>query len=96
MMARVRGVIAASMAPGRDVEGGGVDIHEDRRAAGVMDGARRGEEGEGGGDDLVAGLEIQGHERQQQRVGTAGAGDPVLGVGQPRDCGLELRPPRGP
>ncbi len=89
MMARVRGVIAASMASGRDVEGGRVDVDEDRGASCVVDGARGGEEGEGGGDHFVAGLELQGLERQQQCIGAAGAGDAVLGVGKSRDLGLE-------
>ena len=83
-MARVRGVIAASMAAGRDVEGGRVDVHEHRRAAGVVDGAGRGEERERRGDDLVARLQVERPERQEQRVGAAGAGDGVPGVATAR------------
>ena len=50
----------------------------------------------GGGDDLVARLEVERPERQQQRVGAAGATDGVLGLGEPGDLRLELRPPPGP
>ena len=76
---------------GRDVERGRVDVHEHRRAAGVVDGAGGGEEGERGRDHLVAGLQVQGAERQEQRVGAAGATDGMPGAREPGDLGLELR-----
>ena len=42
-------------------------------------------------DDLVAGLQIQGAERQEKRIGAAGAANRVPGVREPGDFGLELR-----
>ena len=91
MMARVRVVIAGSIVAAVDVEGGRVDVHEDRRAAGVVHGAGGGEEGEGRGDDLVAGLEVECHQREQQRVGAGGAADGVPGVAEPGHVRLEGR-----
>src|SRR2546427_8771606 len=41
--------------------------------------------------DLVAGLQGERFERQQQRVGTAGAADPMPGVRQLCDGALEPR-----
>ncbi len=76
---------------GIDVERIGQDVHEDGRAARVVNRAGGREEGERRRDDFVARLEIQCLERQEQRVGTARAADAVLGVRQPGDCRLELR-----
>jgi hypothetical protein len=75
---------------GRDVEGGGIDVHEHRRAARVVDGARGGEEGEGGGDHLVTGLEVEGAKREQEGIGAAGATDGMPAVGKPGHLGLQL------
>ena len=72
------------------IEGARIDVDEDRRAARVVDGTGGGEEGEGRRDHLVARLEIEGAERQQQRVGARGAGDGVGGERQCRDFALEF------
>ena len=74
----------------RDVERVGVDVREHGHAARVVNRARRGEEGERGSDHLVAGLELQRPERQEQRVGPARARNPVRGVRQAGHCRLEL------
>jgi hypothetical protein len=55
----------------------GVHVAEDRTEPGVPGGARRGEEGEGGQDDLVAGLGIEGPEGKQDRIRARGASDRV-------------------
>ena len=72
------------------VEGAGLDVHEHRAPARVVDGSRCGEKGEGRGDDLVARLQAEGAEREEQRVGPAGAGNAVLGARQPGHLALEL------
>jgi len=71
------------------MEGVGIDVHEHRGAARVVDGAGRGEERERGTDHLVAGPEAQGLEREEDRVGAAGAGDRVPDVGQCGDALLQ-------
>ncbi len=69
MTARVRGVIAASIAAGRDAERVRLDVDEDRGRAGQRDGVGRGGEGEGRDDDLVAGADAQRDQGQVQRGG---------------------------
>ncbi len=75
MIARVRGVIAASMAAGEMLKVTGSMSTNTGRAARVVDRARGREEGERRRDHLVARLEVERPERQQQRVGPAGAAD---------------------
>jgi hypothetical protein len=79
-MARVRGVMAASIASG-DTLRASLDIDEDRGAARVVDGAGGGKERERRRDHLVAWREVKHLERQQERVGAAGAGDAMRHAG---------------
>ena len=51
-----------------DIEGGRIDVREDRPSAQPADGADRGEERESGQDDLVVGTHTQSGEGQQQGV----------------------------
>jgi hypothetical protein len=90
MMARVRAVSLASISRRVDVAGVGLDVHEHRPGAQQHDGLDRGGEGEGRGDDLVAGLQVQRHHRDQQRLGAAGHGDAVLGAGEGGQGRFEL------
>src|SRR2546425_2314388 len=76
---------------GIDVECVGLNVHEHRRGAGIVNRAGRREEAERRRDDFVAWLQIQRLEGQQQRIGAARAADAVPGVGQPGDCRLEVR-----
>ena len=62
---------------GVEVEGGGVDVGEDGSGPGAEDGADRGEEAEGGGDDGVAGADAGGGQGQPEGVGAGGAADGV-------------------
>jgi len=55
---------------GIDVEGIGVDVHEDRLGAEPDNRAGRGEERVRARYDLVAGPDAEGHQRRQQRVST--------------------------
>ena len=73
MIARVRGVIAARSGVQIDVAGVGLDVDEHRRRAEQHDHLGGGGEGERRRDDLVARLDAQRHQRDQQRLGAAGA-----------------------
>ena len=55
-----------------------------------MNRADGGEESEGRGDDLVAGLEVQRHHGEDQRVGAGRAADGEWCVAVARGLGLEL------
>ena len=61
-----------------DVEGGGVDVHEDRRRAEEADHLGRRDEGEGRREDGVARADSEGHERHEEGVRPRGAADGVL------------------
>ena len=61
-----------------DVEGGGIDVHEDRRRAEEADHLGGCDEGEGGREDGVARADLEGHERHEQGVGARGAADGVF------------------
>ncbi len=61
-----------------DVEGGGIDVHEDRRRAEEADHLGGCDEGEGGREDGVARTDLEGHERHQEGVGARGAADGML------------------
>ena len=69
---------------GVDVERNGVDIREDGLRAEPGDRPGRGEERVGGGDDLVARLDVQRHERDEQGVR---AGRHADRVAAPAVCG---------
>ena len=58
-----------------DIEGLGIDIDEHRRGADVEDRLGGGDEGERGGDDLVAFADASGDQCQVQGVGAGGAAD---------------------
>jgi hypothetical protein len=73
-----------------DVEGGRIDIREDRRAARIVDGAGRGEKGERRRDDLIARIQVESPERQEQCVGPTRAADGMPGVRQLGHPALEL------
>lgn len=60
-----------------EVEGGGIDIGQERLRAAAKDGADTGEEAEGGGDDGVAGPDIGRGQGEPDGVGPAGAADGV-------------------
>ena len=75
---------------GVDVEGIRIDIDEHRLASGVGDGAGGGKERERGGDDFVAGRQLECLERKQQRVGAAGTCYAVLGRRERGDCLFQL------
>ena len=62
---------------GVDHEGGGIDVHEHGRRADLDDRLRRGDEGEGGGEDLVAGTDPGGVHHDAQGVGAGVEGDAV-------------------
>ena len=57
----------------REVEGGGVDVRQDRGRPGAEDGADGGEEAEGCGDDGVAGADSGGGQGQPQGIGAGRA-----------------------
>jgi hypothetical protein len=74
---------------GIDVHGRGIDVHEDRCPPGIVNCAGGSKKGERSRDYLVARFEIERPEGKQQRIGTAGTGNSMLRVGQPRDLGLQ-------
>ncbi len=82
--------MAASIAAGEMFKRGRVDVHEDRGPTRVVDGSGGGKEGEGGRDHLVTRTQVECLERKQQGVGSAGAANPVLGMGELGDGGLQL------
>ena len=66
---------------GVDVAGLGFDVDEHWGGADQDDDFGGGDEGEGGGDDLVPGADAKGHQADEQGLGTAGDGDAVAGAG---------------
>ena len=90
-MALVRGVMAAREQRRIEVVGARVDVHEDRRGSEQGNGFHGGDEGERRGDHLVACAHAQRHQRDQQRIRAAGAGNAVLGAGARRQPRLQLR-----
>ena len=81
--------IAGSARRRGHVEGPRVDVAEDRRRAGVDDRLGGRVEGERGHDDLVAGADAEGPQRDRQRVGAVGDADAVAGPEEVRELGLE-------
>jgi len=65
---------------GIEVEGLGVDVDEDGSGADHLDDVGGGDEGEGGGDDLVAGADVQGEEAAVEAGGAGGDGDGFVDV----------------
>src|SRR5262249_25489318 len=59
------------------VEGSRIDVGEDRARPGAANRSGRGEESEGRQDDLVAGANLQGVQRQRQGVRAGAAADSV-------------------
>ena len=76
-IAFVRGVIAASIKAGSIVQVTGIDVDEDRLRAAVQNGGRRRDEGHRDRDDLVAGSNAGGKQRQMQRRRPAVDGEAV-------------------
>ena len=84
---------------GIDVQRGEIDVGQHRRAARVDDRVDRRAEGVGGGDDLTAGLDAGGEEREVQGGGAGVDGDRMLGAsvgGHGRLEGLDLGSGRQP
>jgi hypothetical protein len=73
-----------------DVAGAGLDVDEHRRGAEQHDHLGGGGEAEGRGDDLVARLQLERHQRDQQRLGAAGDGDAMLGAAEGCEPLLQL------
>ena len=69
---------------GREVEGDGIDVGEDRCGADVQDGVGDGDEGEGRDDDFIAFSDAEGEQGHVQACGAAADGD---GVGDGVVCG---------
>ena len=90
MIARVRGVIAASTACGSMLKVAEIDVDEHRHAVGLDDRGGRREERVRGNDDLVFGLQARGHERDAQRDGAVDDGDAVAAAVHRREPLLEL------
>ena len=74
---------------GVDVERRLVDIDEHRPRAETGDGAGGREKRVRRRDDLVARLDVERHERQQQRIGARGDGDRVADAEHPRHLAFE-------
>ena len=90
-IARVRGVIAASISAGSMLNVRRLDVDEHRRGAAVADGVGGGDEGVADGDDLVARPHADGEQRQVQRRRAVGDGAGVRRA----DVGRELPLERG-
>ena len=87
----VRGVIAASTSSGTRLNVVSSMSTSTGRAPRRDDGAGGRKERVGGGDDFVAGLDVEGHQREQQRVGAGGDGDRMADAEHPRHLVLEAR-----
>ena len=90
-MARVRGVIAASMASGCTLNVAASMSTKTGVPPALWIAPAVAKNVNGGRDDLVARLEVQGPERQQQGVGAARAGDGMPDVRKRRDRLLQRR-----
>ena len=73
-----------------DEVGVGIDVGEDRHGAETRHGAGRREEGVARQDHLIAGLDVEGHQGEEEAVGAGGAADGVRHAQQPRQFGLEI------
>ncbi len=91
MIAFVRGVSAASISDASMLQvSDSMSTKTGLAPASTMASARGGE-GEGRRDHLVARLQVEGHQRDQQRLGAAGHRDAVASPGECGERGLELR-----
>ncbi len=61
----------------REIEGGRVDVGQQRLGAATENGAYTGEEAEGSGNDCVAGADVSGGQCKPDCIGSAGAADGV-------------------
>jgi hypothetical protein len=77
--------------PGVDVGGVRLGIHVHRLCGKQHDHLGGGGEGERGGDDLVARLDVQRHEGDEERIGPARNSHAVSGADISRQALLELR-----
>ncbi len=68
-----------------------IDIRKQRLSAGAQNGADRGEEAEGGGDDGIARTDARRFERQPQGIRARGAADRVGHAAFLRGGALKLR-----
>jgi hypothetical protein len=75
---------------GGEVQGVGVDVHEDGRCTDVADGVGGGDEGEGRNDDLVVCTDIQSEQRQVQASGAGADSDGVRHGGEGGEGGFEV------
>mmetsp|Transcript_20919 Transcript_20919/g.80520 ORF Transcript_20919/g.80520 Transcript_20919/m.80520 type:complete len:416 (-) Transcript_20919:3495-4742(-) len=66
---------------GVDIGRVSLDVDEHRHATGQHDHLGRGRERERAGDDFIAGLQVQRHQRDEQSLGAAGDTDAMLGAG---------------
>ena len=73
-----------------DEVGVGIDVGEDWHAAETRHGAGGREEGVARQDHLVAGLDVEGHQGEEERVGAGGATDGVRHAQKPCQFGLEI------
>jgi hypothetical protein len=78
MMARVLGVIATSILLASILQVSGSISTKTGRGAEQGDDFGGGDEGERGGDDFVARLDIEGHQGNQERLGTGSDRNAVL------------------
>ena len=76
-------------AGGIEIQGAGIDIGKHGARAGPHNGAGRGEETEGGGDDGVAGLNSGRGQREPQGIGSGSAADGGGGAGEGGDFALQ-------
>ena len=74
---------------GIDIEGVRVDIDKYGPGAYVGNGTGGGDEGEGRGDDFVAGANVESEKREDERVGARSAGDGVRAAGELADFFFE-------
>ncbi len=75
---------------GVDVAGVGLHVHEDGLGAQEHDHLGRGHEGKRRGDDFIARPNAQRYQAHEQSLGTAGAGDAVLGPREGRELVFKL------
>ena len=85
----MRGVMAASMRRGVDVEGARVRLHRHRRGAALAHGQPGGDVGVAGHDDFVARPDVHGAQGQMQGVQAVGHADAVGGAAVGGVVGLE-------
>ena len=90
-IARVRGVIAASISAGIDVEGRRLDVDKHRRRAAVADDVGGGDEGVADRDHLVARPDAEGQQRQMQRRRAVRNGAGMRRADELRELPLEGR-----